>query len=255
MKHSEVVFRLFGPADEQVAEAVEPGVGALYDPAPGFLAGFFGLDFFASGPDVGGIPKLGHYLAHLSIIVARVQAQVLLVARRPVGIAGSFGRRGQATQSAFRQFHVVPVRPRQHQPYRDAPCFGQEAAFDAAFAAVRGVGTRFFPRPTALCAASRRGPSRRSSSRLSRHNPARPRPRAAQKRPPAPPAESGCAPSTLCANPSHPRLSMGSPCVAQRKWHSAPAGRQCATGGDPMGEAWAHARATMAPAVPITCRK
>ncbi len=39
LHQAEVVVRLLLPADEQAAEAVEPGVGDLDDPAPGRMAG------------------------------------------------------------------------------------------------------------------------------------------------------------------------------------------------------------------------
>ena len=175
MEHGQVVFGLFGPPNEQVAEAVEPGVRPLDDPAPSLLARFFGLGFFAPRPDVGRVAQRAHHFSHLVVIVARVQAHVLVVAGRPVGIAGGLSCGGQATQGAFRQLHVVPVRPLQHQPHRDSSRLGQQAALDATFAAVRGVGARFFPRPAALCAASRRGPSRQSSAQSSRRSPVRPR--------------------------------------------------------------------------------
>ena len=74
MKHGQVVFGLFGPADEQVPEAVEPRVGPLHDPAPGFLTRFFGLDFFPAGSDVGRVAEGGQRFAHLLRGVARVQA-------------------------------------------------------------------------------------------------------------------------------------------------------------------------------------
>ncbi len=65
MEHGEVVFGLFGPADEQVSKTVEPGVGAFHDPTPGFLARFFGLDFFATRPNVGRVAQGGEHFAHL----------------------------------------------------------------------------------------------------------------------------------------------------------------------------------------------
>jgi hypothetical protein len=78
---------------------------------------------------------------------------MLVVAGRPVGVASSFSRRRQATQRAFRQLYIMSIGSLQHQPHRDALRLRQQAALDAAFAAVRGVGTGFFPCPTALCAA------------------------------------------------------------------------------------------------------
>ncbi len=96
MEHGQVIFGLFGPADEQVAEAVEPGVGPLDHPAAGFLARFFGLDFFAPRADVGRVAVGGDDFPYLGEVVARVQAQVLFRAGRPVRVAGGFGRRGHA---------------------------------------------------------------------------------------------------------------------------------------------------------------
>lgn len=93
MEHSEVVFRLFSPTGEQVTETIEPRVGPLHDPAPGLLARFFSLRFLPSGPNVGRVAKGGHHLAHLVKVVACVQAHVLVVARRPMRVAGGFGRR------------------------------------------------------------------------------------------------------------------------------------------------------------------
>jgi len=62
MEHGQVVFGLFGPANEQVTEAVEPGVSQFHDPAPGFSARFFGLDFFPTGLDVGRVAQRGQRL-------------------------------------------------------------------------------------------------------------------------------------------------------------------------------------------------
>ena len=91
MKHSQVVFGFFGPPNEQVPEAVEPGVGAFHDPTSGFLAGFFGLDFLASGPNVGRVAERGECFAHLFGVVARVQTQALLATGCPMGVARGFG--------------------------------------------------------------------------------------------------------------------------------------------------------------------
>ena len=91
MKHSQVVFGFFGPPNEQVPEAVEPGVGAFYDPTSGFLTGFFGLDFFGSGPNVGRVAECGERFAHLFGVVARVQTQALLATGCPMGVASGFG--------------------------------------------------------------------------------------------------------------------------------------------------------------------
>ena len=91
MEHSQVVFGFFGPPNEQVPEAVESAVGAFYDPTSGFLVGFFGLDFLASGPDVGRVAERGERFAHLFGIVACVPTPALLATGCPMGVASGFG--------------------------------------------------------------------------------------------------------------------------------------------------------------------
>lgn len=100
MEHGQVVFGLFSPSDEQVPEAVEPRVGTLDDPAAGFLARFFGLDFFPTRPNVDRVAQSGQRFAHLLRVVARVQAQALRPALRPVGPAGGLGNGRHAGQRA-----------------------------------------------------------------------------------------------------------------------------------------------------------
>ena len=91
MEHSQVVFALFGPPNEQVPEAAESTVGALHDPTSGFLAGFFGLNILASGPNVSRVAERGGRFAHLFSLLARVQIQALLATGCPVGVASGFG--------------------------------------------------------------------------------------------------------------------------------------------------------------------
>ena len=72
-------------------EAVQPAVDAFHDPTSGFLADFFGLNFLASGPNVGRIIERGEHFAHLFGVVARVPAQVLLATGCSMGVANGFG--------------------------------------------------------------------------------------------------------------------------------------------------------------------
>ena len=76
MEHGRVVFGVFGPPNEQVPKAAEPGVGAFHDPTSGFLADFFGLNFLTSGPNVGRVAERGERFAHLFGVVARTHAQL-----------------------------------------------------------------------------------------------------------------------------------------------------------------------------------
>ena len=96
MQHSQVVLGFLGPSDEQVAEAVEPGMGALHHLAPGFLASLPGLGLLAARPDVGRVAERGHHGAYLLVVVARVEAQAGRCTRRLLGLSGRFSGRRQA---------------------------------------------------------------------------------------------------------------------------------------------------------------
>ena len=87
MEHGEVGVGSFLPAGEDAAEAIQPGVGALDDPAACAEAGlaFDRLRLFAPAADVGGERELRGELADLVVVVGRVEAQPL----RP--LAGRLG--------------------------------------------------------------------------------------------------------------------------------------------------------------------
>ena len=78
---AEIVGRLLVPADEQAAEAVEPAVGDLDDPAPGRVAvgvaGWWqGLRIRRLGRDVRGIATADGDLTAGGVVIAPIQAQV-----------------------------------------------------------------------------------------------------------------------------------------------------------------------------------
>jgi hypothetical protein len=79
VEEAEVVLGLLRPADEERAAAVEPGVGALDDPAAGAEAGLAGdrPGFLAAAADVGGEAELDCEFADLVVVVALVQAELL----------------------------------------------------------------------------------------------------------------------------------------------------------------------------------
>jgi hypothetical protein len=79
VEHRQVGVGALLPADEDAAEAVEPGVGALDDPAAGAKAGLAldGLRLLAARADVGGEGELGGELAYLGKVVTLVQAEAL----------------------------------------------------------------------------------------------------------------------------------------------------------------------------------
>jgi hypothetical protein len=74
-----VVLWLLGPADEDSAVAVQPGVTRLGDPPPGLEAGVTGfeIDLFSASADVW-LEALGeHQFADVGVVVAAVKTQPL----------------------------------------------------------------------------------------------------------------------------------------------------------------------------------
>lgn len=79
VEHGEVGVGSFFPAGEDAAEAIQPRVGALDDPAAGAEAGLV-LDrfgFFAAAADMGGEAELGEQVAYLAVVVALIEADAL----------------------------------------------------------------------------------------------------------------------------------------------------------------------------------
>src|SRR5918993_4921231 len=71
VEHGEVGVGALLPADQDAAEAVEPGMGALDHPAPGLGAGLpFGRDLLAAGTQVQGEAELGREVADLVVVLA-----------------------------------------------------------------------------------------------------------------------------------------------------------------------------------------
>ncbi len=87
MEHREVGVGAFLPDGEDAAEAVEPGVGALDDPAAGAEAGLAleRLRLFGAAADVGGEGKLLRELADFFVVVGDVEAEPLRTLRCRLG--------------------------------------------------------------------------------------------------------------------------------------------------------------------------
>ena len=118
-----MVFGFLRPADEQAAEAVEPGVGALDDPAAGAEAGVALEQVFllAAGADVRGEAVLAHQFVHLRVVIALVQAQALRSLGgdvRPVD--------HDVLERLTQQPEVVGVRARDLESERRAPALAQQ---------------------------------------------------------------------------------------------------------------------------------
>ena len=126
LQEGEVVLVLLGPADEDRAIAVQPGVAGLDDPASRAPAGGaeLVLDLLAAGADVRGQLVVIDQLANFGVVVGLVQADALRLL---------FGRRRaldrDRVQRAPQQLVVVAVRALVIEPDRDARALREDRAF------------------------------------------------------------------------------------------------------------------------------
>jgi hypothetical protein len=122
VEHREVGVCAFLPAGEDATVAVEPGVGALDDPAAGSEAGlvFERPGLLAAAADVGGEAELVEQLAYLVVVVAAVEAQPLWL------LPCRFGPLDRDRLEA--------------DPDRDARTVGEEAPFRPFLALSVGLG-------------------------------------------------------------------------------------------------------------------
>ena len=147
MEHREVGVGAFLPADEDAAEAVQPGVGALDDPAPGTEAGFAFdlLRFFAAAADVGSEGELLSEFVHLRVVVAFVQAEALWrLGRR----CGSLDR--DRLERGASKLEVVQVGARWRDRERDALALGKQRSLRPFLALSVGFGPVLSPPSGAL---------------------------------------------------------------------------------------------------------
>lgn len=147
MEHREVGVSAFLPAGEDAAEAVEPGVGALDDPAARSEAGlvFERLCFLAAADDVGGEAELFEQLAYFVVVVAAVEAEPLRLLRCRLGPLD----RDRLERRAC-QLEVVAVGAGRADPDRDALALGEEAPFRPFLALSVGLGPVSSPPSGAL---------------------------------------------------------------------------------------------------------
>lgn len=147
MEHCEVGVGAFLPAGEDAAEAIEPGVRAFDDPAAGAEAGllFDRLRFFTTAAYVRGERELGGKLAHLVVVVAAVEAEIL----RPLpGRLGPLDR--DRLERGAAELEVVQVRARWRDRERDALTLGEERSFRPFLARSVGFGPVSSPPSGAL---------------------------------------------------------------------------------------------------------
>lgn len=147
MEHGEVGVGAFLPADEDAAEAIQPRVGALDDPAAGTEAGlaFERLRFLAAAADVRGETELGREFAHLVVVVAAIQTQPLRPLRCRLGTLDR-----DRLERGTTELEIVQVRARRRDPERDALTLGEERSFRPFLALSVGFGPVSSPPSGAL---------------------------------------------------------------------------------------------------------
>ena len=142
-----MVLVFLGPADEQAAVAVQPGVARFDDPAPGAPAGGADLlsDLLAARTDVRRQLVVADQLADLGVVVGLVQADALR--RSGVGL-GSLDR--DRVQRALQELVIVAVRAVVIEPDRDPRALAEDRAFRPLLALSVGFGPVFGPPNGAL---------------------------------------------------------------------------------------------------------
>src|SRR3954454_4023815 len=244
MEQGEIVGGPLGPADQDGAEAVEPGMGALDDPTPRFgLDVTLGPGFLAAALQVQREAEFFGQGARLVIIEALIEAEMLRA------LPGRLGARHRnCLQGLAHQLVVVAVGAIDHHPEGYAAAVGQQRALDPAFAPVGRIAAGFFPRRAALCPSPRPAPATSSQSPAARHRPTAPRARRWQTLPPRPIPESAGAPRTKSKYWSRAGHSTDSLSAARRRSHPSPPGPAPAGCGSPTGvSAVAAAAAPSAP--------
>src|SRR3954453_15669620 len=213
MEQGEIVGRLLGPADEDRAEAVEPRVGALHDPAPRLATGVtLGPGFLAPAAQVKREAEFRGQDARLLVVEALIKTEML---RLPAGRLWAPDRDG--FERLAHQLVSVAVGAVNHSPKGAPPAVGEQRALDPALAAVGRVGTGFSPHPAVPCPSLRRAPATPSQCPAARHRLAGPRART--PRTPRPPAIPGSAGGPRRTNRSwfRPARSTDTPSAARRR--------------------------------------
>ena len=231
MQKGDVVFGGLVPTDQDAPEAVQPAVGALHHPAPGFEPSLplDGLCLLASTTNVSGEAELLQRAAHLVKVIAPVSSTGQAFVQAPaLGLVRS-GRRSGHGQTFHRgpyQLHVMTVGAVHRQTHRNALSFGQQAALDPAFTSVSGIGAGFFPRPRVIWSWLRPCSPNSSPAPSVRHSvpvPPATAPGTLQRQP-IPESAGGRWTQSRC--PWRPAPSTDRRCAARRRCHWRRCGRE-----------------------------
>src|SRR3954469_14557705 len=218
VEQGKIVGRLLGPADQDRAEAVEPRVGALHNPAPRLAAGVtLGPGFLASAAQMKREAEFLGQEARLLVVKALSEAEVLRLLAGRLWAPDRDGFEGLAHELV-----VVAVGPVDHRPKGHAAAVGQQRALDPALAAVGRIAAGFFPHPAAPCPSLRPAPAMSTRCLAARHKPAVPRARMLRTRPPRPIPESADAPRRTSRYQSRAGHSNDTRCGARKRSHPLP---------------------------------
>src|SRR5690349_7030960 len=220
VEQREVVGWLLGPADQDRAEAVEPGMRTLDHPTSRLGPGVtLGPDLFTPAAQVEREAELFGQCTWLVVVKAFVETEMLGTVACWPGATHWDRRQGPA-----HQLMVVAVGAVDHRAERHAARIGQQRAFDPALASVGGIGAGFFPHPAVPSPSPRPAPTNATQSPSGRHRPADPRARTPRTRQPPPTPGSAGAPrkTSRCRSPS--AHSIGILCEARRRSHPSPHG-------------------------------
>src|SRR5712692_4906144 len=216
MQKRKVVLGFLVPTNENAPKAIHPTVSTFHHPAPRFFLSspLELLGLFAARTNMRCEPKFCQEVVHFLKVVALVQTHALWLCLR-----GHWPIWHNVFDGFARQFHIVAIGSCDGQTNRHTVSLGQQATFDATFAAIGGVRPAFFPHPAALwswhhpCSAS-------PNPALSIHQSVRRRvPRISKRRLPLPIPEIAHGPSNPNTGRFHPGLSIDSRCVGHRKCH------------------------------------
>jgi hypothetical protein len=133
-------------AHQQLAEAVEPRVGAFDHPAASALALPTGASFLPALPHMRCVAPRLHGLRGGTSCIALVRTQIL-----PPAAAGFGAHNDDSVQSDRQQFDIMPVGPADDKGQRDASTVHQQAALAAFFPPDPWGCCPPLPAPVALC--------------------------------------------------------------------------------------------------------
>src|SRR6195952_174500 len=249
MEQGEVVGRFLRPADQDTAEAVQPGVRTLDNPASRLCSDVaLGPGLLATAAQMQGKGECLGQGSRLVIVEALVEAEMLRTATARPGPLD-----GDRFQGLAHQLVVIAVRAIDDGTERHAAAISGARAFDPALSAICWIGAGFFPHPAALSPSPHPMPATSSRCRPGHHRPAGLHARTPRTRRPESIPENAGAPRRTSRYLSPSARSTGIPSAARRRSRPSPRGPAHADCGSPTG-AWAEvaaafpSRPTMRPA-------